>query len=228
MNELRSFYREYPTKIFPKGEIIFHQDEIPRHVYGIKSGVVRAYNLAATGEEQTIAFEIIDDIVPMCWAFATTSKALFYYQAYTDCELYVIDKSVFEERLLGNGNFTRATLRRQVRSYIGTMLQVDAIEKTRANVKLLYTFRYLCLQYGRDVMTDRVKIYVPFTQQELANTMGLTRETTTLEVKKLKEQKVISVRKKYYTIDTSKLNARIDDEYDPGIKVNMLTKTKDL
>lgn len=222
MNVLRSFYRDYPTVKFAKGETIFHQEEIPTHVYGIKNGVVRAYNLMASGDEQTIALEINDDIVPLCWIFSTTNKALFYYQAYTDCELYVIDKRIFEEELLSSGNFTRAMLSRQMRSYIGSMLQVDAVEKTKASVKLLYTFRYLCLQYGRDVMTDRVKIYVPFTQQELANIMGLTRETTTLEVKKLKEQKILSERKKYYTVDTSKLNARIDDEYDPGINVNML------
>ncbi len=226
MNVLRSFYRKYPTVKFAKGEIILQQGEEPRYVYGIKSGVVKVSNLSAEGDDQLISFEIVDDILPLCWAFSTTSKALFYYQAYTDCELYTIDKSMFEDQLANNIAFTRAMLDRQVSSYIGNMLQVDALEKTRAYTKLLYTLRYLCLRYGRDVKTDLVKIFVPLTQQEIANTTGLTRETTTLELTKLRKQRIISVKHKYYTVDTAKLNTLIDDEYNPGITVNMLTKVE--
>jgi len=224
MNELRSFYRKYPTKKFAKGEIILQQNEVPKYIYGIKGGVVRLSNLTSDGEDQSISFEIIDDLLPICWAFSTTKKALFYYQAYTDCELYVIDKDDFEAHLARNINFTRAMLDRQIRSYLGNMLQVDALEKTLAYTKLLYTFRHLCLRYGRDIKKDIVKIYVPLTQQELANTTGLTRETTAVELKKLREQKIISVRHKYYSVDTGKLNTQIDDDYDPGITVSMLTK----
>lgn len=224
MNELKSFYRKYPTIKFAKGEVIFQQNEVPAHVYAIKSGVVKVSNLSADGVDQLISFEIIDDIVPICWAFSKTTKALFYYQAYTDCEFYIMSKEVFEAHMANNVGFANAMLSRQVSSYVGNMLQVDALEKTRAYTKLLYTFRYLCLRYGRDIRRDLVKIYVPLTQQEIANTTGLTRETTTLELKKLREQKILSVRRKYYTVDTSKLNAQIDDEYDPGIDVSMLTK----
>ncbi|MDB5167370.1 MAG: hypothetical protein JWN26_515 [Candidatus Saccharibacteria bacterium] len=224
VNELRSFYRTYPTIKFAKGEVVFHQNEAPSCVYAIKNGVIKVSNISAEGDDQLISFEIIDDIVPICWAFSKTTKALFYYQAYTDCELYIMSKDAFESHSAENVGFANAMLSRQVGSYIGNMLQVDALEKTRAYTKLIYTFRYLCLRYGRDIKKDLVKIYVPLTQQEIANTTGLTRETTTLELKKLKEEKVISVRQKYYTVNTAKLDARIDDEYDPGITVNMLTK----
>lgn len=224
MKELRSFFRKYPTVKFAKGEMILQQDEVPTHVYAIKSGVVKLSNLTGEGDDQSITFEIVDDILPVCWAFSKTSKALFYYQAYTDCELYLIDKDAFENQLATDKSFIRAMLDRQISSYIGNMLQVDALEKTRAYTKLLYTFRYFCLRYGRVIKKDLVKIYVPLTQQEIANTTGLTRETTTLELKRLREQKIISVRLKYYTVDTRRLNEQIDDEYDPGITVSMLTK----
>ncbi len=203
--------------------MILQQDETPDHVYAIKSGVVKVSNLSGEGDDQSISFEIVDDILPICWAFSKTAKALFYYQAYTDCEFYIIPKDLFEEGIANNIHFTRAMLSRQVSSYIGNMLQVDALEKTRAQTKLAYTFRYLCLRYGRDVKEDFVKIYVPLTQQELANTTGLTRETATLELKKLRDQKIISVRRKYYTVNTARLNEAIDDEYDPGIELSMLT-----
>lgn len=225
VNELRAFYRKFPTVKFQKGETILHQGESPENVYAIKSGVVRVSNVSAAGDNQSISFEIIDDILPVCWAFEKTTRTLFYYDAYTDCELYVIDRAQFQKQNEENIEFTRAMLSRQVSAYIGNMLQVDALEKTRAYTKLLYTFRYFCLRYGRDLKKDQVKIYLPLTQQEIANTTGLTRETTTLELKKLRKQKIVSMHHKYYTVNTAKLNEQLDDEYDPGINVSMLSKT---
>jgi CRP-like cAMP-binding protein len=224
VNELRTFYRKYPTIKFAKGELVLQQDDVPSHVYGIKRGVIKVFNLNSDGSSQSISFEIIDDILPLCWAFSKTDKTLFYYEAYTDCELYVIDKDIFKDRLKNDIQFTNAMLERQVSSYIGNMLQVDALEKTRAYTKLAYTFRYLCLRYGREIKENHVKIYVPLTQQELANTTGLTRETTTLELQKLRKNKIISEKFKYYTVNIEKLNEEIDDQYNPEIEVNMLRK----
>lgn len=226
VNELRSFYRRYPTVKFRKGETIVQQDELPKCVYAVKNGVVKVSNVSGTGDNQSISFEIVDDILPLCWAFSKSTRALFYYQAYTDCELYVIDKEAFEAHSKHDINFTHAMLTRQVSAHVGNMLQVDALEKARAYTKLLYTFRYFCLRYGRDIKKNLVKIYVPLTQQELANTTGLTRETTTLELKKMKKQKIISMKHKYYTVNTQRLNEKIDDDYSPGVQVSMLMQVK--
>lgn len=61
-----------------------------------------------------------------------------------------------------------------------------------------------------------VKILLPLTQQDLANFMGLTRETTSIELKKLQDQKILSYRQQKYTVHTNRLNELLDEEYDQG------------
>ncbi|MCX6728560.1 MAG: Crp/Fnr family transcriptional regulator [Candidatus Saccharibacteria bacterium] len=221
-DDRRSFYRHNPTVKFSKGETIFLQGEVPKHLYSIKSGVVEESNLTSDGNQQSIAFEIIGDIIPKSWAFSKATKTLFDYTALTDCELYVISKEDFQSQIAFNLDFARKLLNRIVVSLMGAKLKLDALEKPHASLKILYTIRYLCYQYGTSIGQSSVMIQVPLTQQEMADFTGLTRETTNLELNKLKRSKIISIDQKYYIVDIDKLNCIIDDDYESDSSMTML------
>jgi DNA-binding transcriptional regulator LsrR (DeoR family) len=78
------------------------------------------------------------------------------------------------------------------------------------------------LIYSLNPNDEQAKIQVPFTHQEIAEFTGLTRETTSIELNKLKKAGVITCKHKYYTVNTHELTKRIDDEYNPGISENIL------
>lgn len=222
MEERRSFYRNYPVIKFTKGETVFFQDETPKCIYIVKTGIVEIANSTSTGDSQSISFETVGDIIPKCWAFSKTTKTLFSYKAFTDCELYIIDKTNFIAQLTDNHEFANKVLGRAVSSLVGTRLHVEALEKPSANIKLLYMFRYFCLQYGEKVSENTVNIKLPLSQQDIADFSGLTRETTSKEIGILKNNKILVHKRKYYTIDIDKLNEAIDDEYNPGVSVSLL------
>lgn len=222
MNELRSFYRNFPTVKFEKGEIFIHQGEKPKYVFAIRAGVVESYNLTRGGDYRTNSYNIADDIVPLSWAFSKTAEALFYYRAYTDCELWMIKKQDFLMKLIESHRFLDAVLERTLNSYVGSKLHVDALSRQHGYTKLLYIFRYLSLLYGRESESGESKIQIPLTQQDIANLSGLTRETTTIEINKLKSRGIISDDHRYYTVSINRLNDEIDDDFNPGISINML------
>lgn len=217
MNALQTYLEKCPTKHVPKGTIIVLQDEIPECAYGVKHGTVRVYNVTANGEEKSLAFSVGTDIFPVCWIFAQTDQSLFYYQAYTDCELYIIDRQNFIDYLKATPELAYVLLAKQVEAYVSESMRVNALSQAKASAKLLATLRHLCLRHGNDIRKDHVRIQIPLTQQEIANMVGLTRETTVVELNKLKESGVIAADRKYYTVNTSKLNELIDDDYNPGI-----------
>jgi len=198
------------------------QYEIPRCLYCIKRGIVEETNLTHSGCQQTICFDIVGDIIPKCWAFSRTSKTLFEYRAFSDCELYVIRKEEFLSQLSDNPTFAYKMLSRTIRSLISANLHIDVLEKPNVESKILYAFRCLCLLYGSHPLDKLVKIQIPFTQQEIADFSGLTRETTNIELNKLKKAGIVTYNHKYYSVDTEKLSAVIDDEYNPGIPENIL------
>jgi CRP-like cAMP-binding protein len=228
MNTLRSFYSNFPTVKITKGDILFQQSDVPTVGYAIKRGVIRICNINASGNEKIVSFKVTDEPLPVCWLFSKTTTALFFYQAHTDCELYIIKKEDFTNQLQKDLEFTMAIVDILANAYVNASLQVDALVQTRASLKLLYAFRHLCLRYGKNIEKDRARIQIPLTQQELANYTGITRETTTLELNKLKAQGVVAYRHKYYSVNTKKVNDLIEDEYNPGVNSDLQTLAKSL
>ena len=178
--------------------------------------------MTSDGNKQSIAYEITGDIIPKSWAFSKTTKTLFNYTALTDCELYVISKDDFQSQIAYNLDFTKKMLDRTVVLLMGAKLKLDALEKPHAHLKLLYTFLYLCYQYGTKIGTDYVMIQVPLTQQDLADITGLTRETTNLELNKIKKDGIVNSDQKYYLVNIEKLNSKLDDNYKPDSSMSML------
>jgi len=212
-------FDDYPTVKVLKGEVIIQQSQAPDKAYAIKSGIVKVCNFTANGEEKSLSFKVENDIFPVCWIFDKTETALFYYQAHTNLELYVMSRDDITKRVEENPDFAKAVLDKQISSYVNSELQVEALEQSRAILKLMYTFRHLALTHGTKLENNFVRIKIPLTQQELANFTGLTRETTISELNKLKELGIISNVQKYYTINTVKADDLIDDDYDPGVKI---------
>ncbi len=216
MSSLRTFYDRFPITKVSKGEVILQQGETPEHGFAVKRGIIKITNVSGDGNEKIISFKITNDLFPVCWIFSKTNATLFYYQAHTDCELYTIDKEMIEHQLESEPEFVRSLLDKQVNDFISDSLQIDALAQSKASIKLLYMFRHLSLRFGRKMNNGFIRIQVPLTQSELASLTGLTRETTILELHKLKRSAVISSRHKYYTVNTDRLRNLIDDWYDPG------------
>lgn len=224
MIDRRSFYRNNQIVKFSKGETIFLFGEIPNCLYSVKSGVIEESGFTSSGSRQSITFEIVGDIFPKGWAFAKTTKTLFDYVALTDCELYAISRDEFLTQIACNNDFTKKILNRSISALVGTSLKIDALEKPNAEQKLVYTFRYLSMLYGSGRGSVLVRVEVPLTQQDLADLVGLTRETTNVELNKLKHSGIIISYQKYYTVDMTKLNEKIDKEYEPEKALSMLRK----
>lgn len=222
MLKFKDFFDHYPVKKIEKGQIIVLQDEVPAHAYVVKNGIMKVNNLTSAGEEKSLSFKFRGDIFPISWIFEKTTSALYNYQAHTDCELYVMDKKDITHHVETDHDFARYMLDKQIVSYVNSELQVEALEQSRAQLKLLYTFRHLALTHGVELKKDRVKITIPLTQQELANFTGLTRETVAVALSKITNDGIVSCERKFYVIDTDKVNDVIDDEYDPGLMIQYL------
>lgn len=213
MEIFEDFLQRYRTIRFDKGELILRQHETPAAAYVIKEGVVKTYNITADGDEKPISFDIKNEIFPVSWVFSKAKETLHYYEAFTNCELYVVPKDDYQEFMGKNPDVVFKILGNFIGNHVGYMLQVNALEQSRASEKLLYTLHYLCVRFGERAGQDEVKITLPLTQQELANFMGLTRETTAIELKKLEKRGIISYQRASYTVNAVRLNELIDEEY---------------
>lgn len=214
LKTLENFLKQHVVKHYQKGDVILQQDAEPPGVFAVKQGVVKTYNITANGEEKPIGFNTKNDIFPLGWTFGKTHRSQYYYEALGDCEIHSIPKSHLIDFLKNNADATYQMVNRCVRELLAHQMRINALGQSKASEKILHTIHYLALCFGRDVRTDIVEIPLPLTQQDVANFTGLTRETVSVELKKLATQKILLHRNRTYVVLTDKLNALLDDGYE--------------
>jgi len=225
MSDMMTFDRfldRFPTKQFSKGEIVVFQGEAPRSAYVVKSGVIKAYNLSVQGDEKPVDFYTVLDVFPIPWSFGKAPNSYFYYEAFTDVELYAVPRDQYIEFLQTNPKYAYDMLGRYVIDYLGNTMRLNALQHSRASDKLLYTLHYLTLTHGREVGPKQVEITLSLTHQDFANLTGLTRETAATELNKLKNAGVITYGKHtLYQVWLDKLQNTINDQFIADVQMSL-------
>lgn len=217
MDDFHHFIKKFRTKRFKKGELILVQGEAPECAFVVKSGIVKAYNLTLSGEEKPIGFDVEADIFPIAWAFGKINHVQFYYEAFAETVVYCIPAAEISKFFATHGKAQAAMLDYLISRQMHMQLRINALEQSKAPQKVLNTIHFLCLSFGVELKNKTVKIQLPLTQQDLANFIGLTRETTGIELKKLHKKGVLTYRRQNYVVRTDKLDDLLDEDYGLGI-----------
>ncbi len=210
-----SFVARYPTRTYQRGEIIIFQGEAPQSTFVVRSGVVKAYNLSIHGDEKPVGFFGEQDSFPGTWIYNKVPSAIYYYEAFTpECAVYLIPRDEYVRFIKEHQQMALIELDHYVESQLALSMQLNALQHSRANEKLMYMLHYLCLTHGRPAGERKRQIDLKLTHQDFANLTGLTRETAATELNKLKRLGVISYGKNEpYTIDLNKLQLILNDQY---------------
>lgn len=211
---LQNFLDSYPVRNYKKGEIIVFQGEAPRQTFVVKTGVIKSYNLSVNGDEKPMSFFTTLDIFPASWTFKKAPSAYFYYEAFTDSQLYSVPREDYLEFVRSNPDQLYSTMEQLIVEQVGNSMRLNALQHSRASDKLLYTLHYLTLTHGREISPRLMEIGLSLTHQDFANLTGLTRETTATELNRLKTKGVISYGKHTpYQVNLDKLHGTINDEF---------------
>ncbi|MFA5003821.1 MAG: Crp/Fnr family transcriptional regulator [Candidatus Saccharimonadales bacterium] len=207
---LIKFFRKHPTKRYMKGETIVHQGDTPPCLYAIKSGFVKAYDINSEGSEQLVWFGSQPDIFPTVFFNERLLRpATFFYSAFSNVELHCIDAAKLKKYLRENVEGLYDMYQLTAQRYIDLMMRLGAVEKPKAADKIIYTLDFLASRYHGAVKGDDVEVSLPLTHQDIANLVGLTRETTAMELKKLKDKGYIFYDKWHFTVNRQKLEDRL-------------------
>lgn len=194
---------------FKQGEIILLSDIVPKHLYLIKTGYVRVYDITSDGDEKPVAFDAKGEIFPIAWVFGGIERTTYFYQALVDCELYEFTRKDFLEYLRLHPKVGTELYASMARRFASLQTRIYALGQSRATQKVLYTLLYLIDRFGKTT-GQTVRLEIPLTQQELANFMGLTRETTNAELIALEKQKVLKRNGQFYTINRARFDKLLD------------------
>ncbi len=196
-------------RVIKKRTILIYQGEVPRQAYIVKSGAFKAYHLNKMGEEQITGFRTADDVFPETWLFGKTSSALYYYEALEDSVVYSVEKSTFLELVDTHVEIQKKMLDYFVGNYTSLLMQINALEQSRAAEKLLLMLYYLRFRYGKEVKPGEYHLGISLTHTTLAGLLGLTRETTTIELGRLKRKNIINYNGREFVIFQNNLESKL-------------------
>jgi CRP/FNR family cyclic AMP-dependent transcriptional regulator len=179
--------------------------------YIIQSGTVKAYTINNAGEEQIVTLHTAGDIFPAPWLFSKASTTLYYYETFSACELLTIPRDTLLEYLHKPAQ-SNAALDYFVTNYTGMLMRTTALQQARARDKIMFTLYYLIFRYGSELKPGIFTINLPLTHGTIASLVGLTRETTTTELNKLKTKKVIQYNRHTYRVDKERLEHLLGED----------------
>lgn len=192
VKKIDHFFAKFPLQNYRKGEILVRAGDDPPGIFYLKKGQVKEYAISKKGDEAVVNVFKPGAYFPMSWAINQTPNA-YFFEAMTDLELIraprekVIDFIKSEPEVLYN------LLSRVYKGTDGLLSRMTYLMSGSAYERLVSELIIIIRRFG---VTEEGKVYVKINEKELATQIGMTRETVSRELAKLKTSGLISFSKK--------------------------------
>ncbi len=187
-DELKDFEKFSIERNFTNKKTIFLQEEKSRNLYNITEGNVKIYQMLSDGRIQIIGFLYPGDF------FGSYKEEKYTYSSEAVGNVKVC---VFKQESLDNlleNNITLAKELLHMTSHELTLAQdrISVLGKLKAHERLARFLLNISNQRER-IGWQNNPISLPMTRQDMADYLGLTLETVSREITKLKISNVIKV-----------------------------------
>ncbi|MFV8827719.1 Crp/Fnr family transcriptional regulator [Alkalihalobacterium sp. APHAB7] len=189
---------------FREREILFMQGEPLDRVFFIHKGKVKIYKTDVSGKEQIVSILQNGDMFPHAGFFRTGNYPA-HAEVMEDATLLVIPIIEFERLLLTRPDICMKLFRVMGEKIIDLQNRLDEQIFHNTYEQILMLFLRLSKMHGQNYNDGLVKLTIHFTNQELANMIGTTRETVNRTVTKLKKNNIVQMGPKGYLLISTDL-----------------------
>lgn len=211
-DELLNLCKQYQLQKREVGEPILYQGEVPRQAYILAEGIVKVYDIGNAGDEKIINFLSTADLLPPAWVFKKAPVSLYYYDAFTECTFYKMPREVFLDAVKSTPALSQFMFEHYATSFVGSLLEINALEQSKGSEKIVHMLQYLLMRFPGTKDGDWHKIELRVTHQDLANMTGLTRETTSTELNKLRRKGIVEYANQHYSLNIPLLRSLLSSE----------------
>lgn len=197
LTQIKRFFSRFPSKKIPKNKIIFKPGDKFKNVYFIKSGFVRAYTITPKGENIINLFRPL--FVMSAIHAVSEHRNDYFFQAITPVEIYIAPYSEFKKFLDTHKELRLTLMDFFSSSLLNYFVNQGNIINGSAQNKITSVLLQLTHDYG-DTKNGKLVVNFPTTHRMIANLVGLTRETTSVQMSKLQKMGVISTKRTQFVV----------------------------
>lgn len=189
--KLDSFFSQFKRQTYKKGEILIRADEKPSGIFYLKEGLVREYAISKKGEELVVNMFKPGAFFPMTWGINETENR-YFFEAVSPLTLWQAPREKVIAFLKNDPEVMYDLLSRLYRGTDGLLTRLVYIMSGSAYARLITEILISAKRFG---ITDKKsgEITCSISETELATHAGLTRETVSREMKRLKVKKLVLV-----------------------------------
>jgi len=194
-----SLMKSFAVQKCKAGKVIIKRGAKLKHAFLVVEGTVRVESLDRKSVTRRLTSAQKGDFFPTGWLSmeegGTTSKVIiaeYDYIAHTDVVYLKLEKEAFVMYLKKHPTYTIELLRLADLRINYAKHRIEALVQERAIDKILHLLKYL-VDRASEPTSDKstVKITTKMTQQEIGESLGISRETTSITFRHLTEAGII-------------------------------------
>lgn len=195
------FFSQFNTAKYSKGETILRAGDLPQGVYFVKKGFVKLSSVSKEGKELTLVLYKEGDFFPVVWTFFGGDRGSVYsFEAITDTEILRSPRETFIEYVTSHGDLFMDATKDIITRFRSSLQRMEFLTFGNAAAKLSSILLICAKDFGVYKEGKGLEIQIPLTHKDIANLVGVTRETVSLELKKFDRKGYIAYNKKLIII----------------------------
>lgn len=183
------FFSRFKLLHYKKGELLLRPDDIPSGVFYLKKGYVRQYVISKEGQELTTIIYKPGDLFPLMWGL-NEMVSNRYFEAMVPLELYRIPKETLLDFIKKEPEVLLKLTGRILNRLHAVSERLEYLAFGSAYAKVA-SIILICAKRLGEKKDHEVVIPLPLTHRDIASLVGVTRETTSIELKKLEKKNII-------------------------------------
>lgn len=207
LHDLDLFFKKYKPLHYRRGEVIIRAGDQPPGIFNLKSGYVKVYSFSSSGEELALIIFKPGDIFPVSWA-VNNAPSTYFVETMTVAQLWRVPREQFLAFIKEKPEVMFELTRRMLERFLGLMQRMEYLVFGNAYTKVASILLICAQRFGRSSKNGRLVIDVPLTHNDIATLVGLSRETVSIEMKKLEEKDYIAYRRRHLVIKNMRKLAR--------------------
>lgn len=208
MNEVQqkvtSFFEKYPQRRFHQGQDLISANEDPQGIFYLESGFVCQTVTSLNGDQHILNIYKTQSFFPMFWAINQTANT-YDFEAMSDVVVRVAPSEHVVTFIQGNPEVMYDLLSRLYKGLNGLLTRLEHALAGDATQKLVSILVITARRHGQE-KDGWHYLTLPMTETELAEQAGISRETVSRIMQKLKKDALVTFAKgRLSSVDLVKL-----------------------
>ena len=192
-SKIENFFSKYSLRKFENNQILIQAGENPKYVYYLQNGMVRQYDISNSGNEVVVNVFKEKSFLPLTWVVNRTDNQYFY-----DCLGQVEARLAPADEVLNfiksDSEISFSLLSRLLSGSAGLQRRMAHLMASSGYIRVLFELTIECKRFGEKQKNGGYLLKIH--ENELAKRSGLSRETVSHELNKLKKLNLVEVGRK--------------------------------